>query len=111
MLIYCYYYFNVEQVKRQEEAERKKQARVKQIENELKAKHAQKWQTTTPIIQNGETGDLALPPAPPSNDESQQYPVGTGSRAALALSKARAALGEPSPRREEYKPKVVSLGL
>ena len=99
-------------VKRQEEAERKKAAKVRQIEEELRLKNAKRWQTTSPYIEGGETGDLVLPPAPPetSTSPTPQYPVGTGSRAALALSKARAALGEASPRKQ-VKPSVVSLGL
>lgn len=98
---------------RQKEAERKKQEKVLKIENELKLKNARKWQTTTPYIENGETGQLTLPPSAPMGSSSPtepQYPVGTGSRAALALSKARAALGEASPR-QQMKPSVVSLGL
>lgn len=96
-------------VKRQEEAEKRKAAAIKRIENEQKIKNAQKWQTVTPGSSSGETGALVLPPAPPQDDgNSTQYPVGNGSRAALALSRARAALGEASPR-QQVKPSVVSL--
>lgn len=99
-------------MKRQEEAERRKAEKVERAAEALRQRDAKRWQTVTPTIEGGQTGDLALPPSAPD----QSTIAGTGSRAAQALARAREALGEPSysPRaveRQQIKPKVVSLGL
>lgn len=103
-------------VKRQEEAERRKAEKMERTAEALRKRDAKRWQTVTPVLEGGETGDLALPPSAPSNTEEKASVAGTGSRAAQALARAREALGESpySPRvaeRQQVRPKVISLGL
>ena len=103
-------------VKRQEEAERRKAEKMERTAEALRQRDAKRWQTLTPVLEGGETGDLALPPSAPSNGGEKASVAGTGSRAAQALARAREALGESpySPRvaeRQQVRPKVISLGL
>ena len=103
-------------VKRQEEAQRRKAEKMERTAEALRQRDAKRWQTVTPTIEGGQTGDLALPPSAPSHGGDQTVAVGTGSRAAQALARAREVLGDSprSPRvadRQQIKPKVISLGL
>ncbi len=99
-------------VKRQEAAEKRKAERVAAQMEAQRRREAKKWQTVTPSSHGGETGTLVLPPQPPASSSERTPAVGSGSRAAIALARARAALGEsPRGREQVLKPKVVSLGL